>query len=88
MSVTSCFLSARKLVVAVVSLAFFGCAQSQIIKEAVYIDKPCDRADDYAPAQWLNVRWIAVTIGGVNYAATPDGETLLGNLLRIKGDGK
>jgi hypothetical protein len=55
------------------------------VKEAVYVEKPCERASDYAPAVWLNVRWIAVVIDGATYVATPDGEILLGNLLKLKG---
>jgi hypothetical protein len=67
-----------------IALFFSGCAKPQIIKEAVYLDKPCDRAGDYAHANWLPVRWIAISIDGVGYVATPDGEALLGNLLRLR----
>jgi hypothetical protein len=67
------------------ALILCGCtAKPQVIKEVVYIDKPCDRAKDAAPSVWLPIRWIAVTIDSVGYTATPDGEALLGNLLRLK----
>jgi hypothetical protein len=75
----SCVLSALFLAIALV-----GCATPQVIKEAVYIDKPCDRASDYAPVVWHPVRWISVIINGAGYVATPDGEALLGNLLRLR----
>jgi hypothetical protein len=47
-----------------------------VIKEVVYIDKPCDRARDAAPSVLLPIRWIAVTIDSVCYTATPDGELM------------
>jgi hypothetical protein len=75
------------LVLAIVPLAavLAGCASKPLtIKEAVYIDKPCDRAVDFAPAQWLPIRWINIVIDGVDYVATPDGLILLGNLERLK----
>ncbi|MDR2152759.1 MAG: hypothetical protein LBO72_08060 [Helicobacteraceae bacterium] len=66
-----------------ISLA--GCAaQPQIVEKAVYIDKPCERADDYAAAKWIAVRWIAIAIDGADYAATPDIAALLGNLAALK----
>jgi hypothetical protein len=79
--VKSCVLCA---VFAATSLLFGGCSPQPTLKEAIYIDKPCDRATDRASALWLTTRWIAVEIDGVIYYATPDGEALLGNLLSLR----
>jgi hypothetical protein len=54
------------------------------VREAVYIDRPCAKATDSDRPVWQNVRWSLITSGGVTYYATPDGEALLGNLLRLK----
>jgi hypothetical protein len=64
-------------------LSLGDCSQKrQALKEAFYIDKPCERAADRAPLKRLPVRWIAVKINGSDYVATPDGLILLGNLQR------
>ena len=68
----------------ILTISLTACAKPEVIKEAIYIDKPCDRATDYVAPKWISVRWIAIAIGGVDYAATPDIAALLGNLTRLK----
>jgi hypothetical protein len=68
-----------------IAIGLNGCVPStQIVKEAVYIDRPCDQARDFAPVVWIPARWIAVKINGIEHVATPDGAVLLGALLRLK----
>ena len=68
----------------ILTISLTACARPEVIKEAIYIDKPFDRATDYAAPKWISVRWIAVAIEGIDYAATPDISALLGNLTRLK----
>jgi hypothetical protein len=73
------------LLIAVVLLC--GCAKPQVVEKAVYIDRPCPKtAEQIAPAKWIAVRWIALALEGVDYAATPDIAAILGNLERTKKD--
>jgi hypothetical protein len=78
----------RLLIALTLLISLCGCAgKPQIIKEAVYIDRPCPKtAEQIAPAKWIAVRWIALALEGVDYAATPDIAAILGNLERLKKD--
>ncbi|MDR2905259.1 MAG: hypothetical protein LBU73_04845 [Helicobacteraceae bacterium] len=60
-----------------------GCASPQVVEKAVYIDRPCDRAEDYAPAKWLPTRFFALEVDGEIAACTTDTAALLGNIERF-----
>jgi hypothetical protein len=77
---------ARSLIAALLAAFLIGCgAKPQIVEKAVYIDRPCPKtAEQIAPAKWIGVKWIALAIEGIDYAATPDIAALLGNLERTK----
>jgi hypothetical protein len=64
-------------------ISLFGCAAPRIVKEVVYIDAPCERAADYAPIEWISVRWVSIEANGTIFAATPDIQALIGNLQRL-----